>query len=257
MRTFSGRYYIVSYIVVHIPHRSDEDYKFPPDSGAIYTSSHSTQVRWGRSIALFPSHGTDSFTFHTGQMRTGIIARLINKEPNVHIPHRSDEDLVFHNSDVDCPKCSHSTQVRWGPKLEGTPRNPNPSSHSTQVRWGHKTGGIAMRKKTCSHSTQVRWGLVHFVMPLSGMTSFTFHTGQMRTFWNHRMFVEIQRFTFHTGQMRTPLRTFSYSAFSEFTFHTGQMRTSFPSPRPWQTRAFTFHTGQMRTLPEIRVKEEG
>ena len=56
---------------------------------------------------------SNTFTFHTGQMET---ERADPKIPDccaVHIPHRSDGDLIEAGIDYSVYGGSHSTQVRW------------------------------------------------------------------------------------------------------------------------------------------------
>ena len=100
--------------IVHIPHRSDEDKKMRKCILTPKMSSHSTQVRWGRFGCYPATLQVYKFTFHTGQMRTKKIFQSLPYLFSVHIPHRSDEDMVIIPSSSFSFLCSHSTQVRWG-----------------------------------------------------------------------------------------------------------------------------------------------
>ena len=166
--------------------------------------SHSTQVRWGQKQKRKERRKNNTFTFHTGQMRTWVAVFVKCVACVVHIPHRSDEDDNYILTYIHNEISSHSTQVRWG-RLSMSPKTTNSRrSHSTQVRWGLQTTAAGTGRaakftfhtgqmrtsailkglfipEESSHSTQVRWGLARGCWVQRRRIEFTFHTGQMRT----------------------------------------------------------------------------
>ena len=98
-----------------------------------------------------------SFTFHTGQMRTGADLCTYWAGTDLHIPHRSDEDrlklgtmdrllscFTFHTGQMRTTKAAEAVQkfsnlhIPHRSDEDGViphpPGNPRKASHSTQVR---------------------------------------------------------------------------------------------------------------------------
>ena len=76
----------------------------------------------------------DTFTFHTGQMRTYRINCAEHTEKTVHIPHRSDEDAQENISPERLKRVHIPHRSDEDPAVSPALTRIFSSSHSTQVR---------------------------------------------------------------------------------------------------------------------------